>query len=172
MTKIKYKWVYGKRGHPMANKRGRIYKHRYVMSEFLGRPLLKSEIVHHKNGNIHHNRIENLELFSTVADHTKKHNPGGNISTIKVECFCCGKVFEKELRVFKAQKKSGQTRFYCNRVCMGRCNATKNFRRGEVIHGSSTSYQYWKCRCNICRTAHAERRRQWYAKRKNLGVLV
>ena len=113
-----------------------------------------------------------LSAISSVADHTKKHNPGGNISTIKVECFCCGKVFEKELRVFKAQKKSGQTRFYCNRVCMGRCNATKNFRRGEVIHGSSTSYQYWKCRCNICRTAHAERRRQWYAKRKNLGVLV
>ena len=108
MTKIKYKWVYGKRGHPMANKRGRIYKHRYVMSEFLGRPLLKSEIVHHKNGNIHDNRIENLELFSTVADHTKKHNPGGNISLVPLRLFS---LFSRE---FYHRHREGQClQSYC-----------------------------------------------------------
>ena len=51
-----------KKGHPNSNKRGRILEHTYVMSEFLGRPLLPNEEVHHKNGIRDDNRLENLEL--------------------------------------------------------------------------------------------------------------
>jgi len=54
-------------GHPNSNKHGRIPEHRLIMSEILGRPLLKEETVHHKNGNTLDNRPENLELW--IANH-------------------------------------------------------------------------------------------------------
>lgn len=59
--------------HPNAQNGRWVLEHVYVMSNFLGRPLLKNERVHHKNGIRLDNRIENLELW------TKDHPYGQRV---------------------------------------------------------------------------------------------
>ena len=67
-----YVLIYVGRGEPGADKTGHILEHRKVMQDLLGRPLLREENVHHKNGVRVDNRPENLELWSRSQPHGQR----------------------------------------------------------------------------------------------------
>lgn len=58
--------------HPMADKRGEVYEHRFIMAQILDRPLKRWEHVHHKDNNRANNSRENLELVSTQQNQVMK----------------------------------------------------------------------------------------------------
>lgn len=63
-----------KRGYVLLNINGKkFYEHRVVMEKHLGRPLTRSEVVHHINKKLDDNRLENLMLFKDHSDHVKHH---------------------------------------------------------------------------------------------------
>lgn len=71
-----------KPNHPNCQKTsGLILEHRFVVSEYLGRPLEVYESVHHKNAITDDNRIENLEIVV------------GRIHNGEVRCPHCLKIF-------------------------------------------------------------------------------
>jgi len=67
-------YVYLKRfGHPHST-RGYVAEHRLVVEMFIGRYLNPKESVHHINSITWDNRIENLFLFPTHAEHKTFEN--------------------------------------------------------------------------------------------------
>jgi hypothetical protein len=77
--------------HPNKFGGNRVFEHRAIMEMHLGRTLSPIEVVHHINGVINDNRIENLMLFANNSEHlrfhwnadnykNRKHNKGNRTS--------------------------------------------------------------------------------------------
>lgn len=59
--------------HPYAGKKGYVPEHRLVIEKYLGYYLSPFQIVHHINYDKHDNRLENLMVFNSTADHIRFH---------------------------------------------------------------------------------------------------
>ena len=57
--------------HPFRNQHGQVLEHRLVMEDVLGRFLAHDERVHHINNVRSDNRIKNLKLFNSHAEHLR-----------------------------------------------------------------------------------------------------
>ena len=96
-----YVLIHVGKGAPMADVRGYVYEHRLVMSRILGRTLLSSEQVHHKDENRQNNDPANLEVLS-IAEHKVRHRSSdcgrrlpGEDNPVVACCCGCGATFEK-----------------------------------------------------------------------------
>jgi predicted Zn-ribbon and HTH transcriptional regulator len=102
--------------HPLANRQGKVYLHRHVVSVKIGRWIGTNEFVHHIDGNRENNDPSNLALH-TRSSHAKEHQIllGRIIRPIK--CKTCGKDFTP---------KTSRIKF-----CSTKCSGTKS-RRFEI----------------------------------------
>jgi len=78
-------------------RKGWRFEHRVVMEHHLGRPLLRSEHVHHKNHDTLDNRIENLELMTPSEHHREHFTLHGGWSKKFAKCRECGTTDRRHL---------------------------------------------------------------------------
>jgi hypothetical protein len=72
-------WLVLRPDHPRADRHGYVREHHLVMEAHLGRFLTATEVVHHRNHETTDNRVENLELFASNAEHKRtEHQRGEN----------------------------------------------------------------------------------------------
>lgn len=117
-------YLYAKvKDHPRATKNGYVLEHRIVVEKSLGRYLLPTEVVHHKDEDKHNNCISNLQVMSS-SEHATLHNKKGR-TFLEFTCPVCGKAFLKEKRQVKPNVKFPK----CSRRCNGL--SSKNLGRGS-----------------------------------------
>jgi len=99
-----------------------IYQHREVMEIHIGRTLLSSEIVHHRDEDKRNNCVGNLELTDHV-NHATEHAKSRSIEMVSFTCPQCDSVAEKQARFVRHNKRQGKAGPFCSRSCAGKWSA-------------------------------------------------
>lgn len=107
--------------HPLSSKTGRVWHHRHIASEKIGRWIKSSENVHHRDRDRKNNVQDNLEVINSISEHTIKHHKemGHHIKSIK-KCKHCNKDF-----LTYKQK-------FCSYKCMGLYSRMFNISKLEL----------------------------------------
>jgi hypothetical protein len=101
--------------YPGKRYRGRYcYEHHLVYWQHTGDTVKNGEVIHHRNGNKHDNRFENLEKLENSV-HTSLHSRPKTM--IRLVCALCGIEFEREARNVNFYVRRGRDQFYCRREC-------------------------------------------------------
>jgi hypothetical protein len=105
-----------------------ILRPRLIMEAKLCRPLLSTEIVHHKDENKENDDPDNLEVLPSRGDHMRHHIKPAIRS--KLICLQCGVVFERIRHQELRSRKAGKVGPFCGHACAGRWSRAKQLTEG------------------------------------------
>jgi hypothetical protein len=110
--------------HPIANKSGIVYYHRYVASLKLGRWLRPDEVGHHIDENPKNNHWDNLKIM-TASEHSIHHR--NKLRPKKIAYYNRCPVCKNLFIYYRIMQK------YCSNKCFHQSTKQSNLTRGELI---------------------------------------
>ncbi len=133
-----------------------VLEHRYVMEEKIGRKLTDEELVHHKDEDKKNNSPDNLEIKTNIT-HSKLHAEDRVAGIREFICERCKCTFTRLERKAKYQEKIGKPFKYCSLKCTAGGHSEVSNRN----HGTLTMYTNGKCRCELCKKAGTDWKRDY-----------
>ena len=107
---------------------------RYLMEQKVGRPLKPNEDVHHIDGDVTNNNLDNLEIV-LHGEHQKRHNPKTYFDKIAI-CAYCGKEFlwlakqqQRHYSNSKRRENMQKDKVFCSKQCVGKFGKQEQIRR-------------------------------------------
>ena len=93
---------------------------KYLMEQYLKRPLLDTETVDHINNDFTDNRIENLQILTRSENAAKEMQRTERAKKFyEFTCPICGTFAIKPLNFVKGNKNKGRAGPFCSRKCAG-----------------------------------------------------
>jgi len=126
-----------------GNKKTTMSYPKHLMEKQLGRKLKKYETIHHIDGDVGNNELENLKILNRSI-HTKQH--AKRRKPVIENCVWCGKSFELSTsqigNYFRRvkEKKSGP---FCSRSCSGTYGSAIQNKKIEKIERGKIKVEYY-----------------------------